>query len=41
MYGGVQERVFVEDIVMTDAYGRVREEVVVVDDVYYGNGMVQ
>ena len=36
-----QERVFVEDIVMTDQFGRVREEVIVVDDVYYGNGRVQ
>lgn len=41
MYPGVQERVFVEDTVMVDQYGRVCEERVVVDDVYYGNQIIE
>jgi hypothetical protein len=40
-YGGVQERMFVEDVIVRDQYGRVFEEKIVVDDVYYGNGRVK
>lgn len=41
MYRGPQERIFIEDKIVVDPYGRVMEERVVVDDIYYGNGVVE